>query len=47
MAIQQAQINQVKTKATNAIARAKARRAQVTAHAQVLKAKRLMNRAQA
>ena len=47
MAIQQAQMNKIKTDATNSVARAKARQAQVTAHAHVLKAKRLMNRTQA
>ncbi len=44
MAIKQAQMNQVKTDANNAIARAKARAAQVNANAHVLKAKRMMNR---
>ena len=44
MAIQQVQANKVKTQANISIARAKARQAQVMANAQVLKAKRFMNR---
>jgi hypothetical protein len=44
MAIQQTPMNQVKTDANISIARAKARQAQVNANAQVLKAKRMMNR---
>jgi|TARA_B110000879_G_C11018308_1_gene449879 hypothetical protein len=46
MAIQEAQINKVKTDATVSIARAKARAAQVTANAHVLKAKRFISRGQ-
>lgn len=45
MAIQQAQLDKVKTDANISVARAKARQAQVSANAHVLKAKRFMNRA--
>ena len=44
MAIQQAAMNKVKTDANISIARAKARQAQVSANAHVLKAKRMMNK---
>ncbi len=44
MAIQEAKLNKLKTDANISIARAKARQAQVAANAQVLKAKRMMNR---
>ena len=47
MAIQESQLNKVKTEANVSIARAKARQAQVNANAHVLKAKRFMNRAKA
>jgi hypothetical protein len=46
MAIQQNQMNKVKTEANISIARAKARQAQVNANAHVLKAKRFINRGQ-
>lgn len=46
MAIQQNQMNKVKTDANISIARAKARQSQVNANAHVLKAKRFINRAQ-
>ncbi len=47
MAIQQAQLDKIKAEANISIARAKARQAQVTANAHVLKAKRMINRAKA
>ncbi len=47
MAIQETQMNKVKTEANIAIARAKARQSQVNAHAHVLKAKQMINKAQA
>lgn len=47
MAIQQAAMNKVKTDANISIARAKARAAQVSANAHVLKAKRMMNKPKA
>jgi hypothetical protein len=46
MAIQQAQLDKVKSEASVSMARAKARAAQVSANAHVLKAKRMMNRPQ-
>jgi hypothetical protein len=46
MAIQQAQLNQVKTDANISVVRAKARAAQVTANAHVLKVKRMINKPQ-
>jgi len=45
MAIQEAKLNQVQNAANVSIARAKARKSQVNANTQVLKAKRLMGRA--
>ena len=45
MAIQEAKLNSIKNAANASIVRAKARQAQVNANAQVLKAKRMMNRA--
>jgi hypothetical protein len=46
MAIQQVQLNKVKTDANISVARAKARQAQANANAHVLKAKRFMNKSQ-
>lgn len=46
MAIQESQMNSVKAKATISLARAKARQGQVNAHAQVLKAKQMIAKAQ-
>jgi hypothetical protein len=45
MAIQQAQLDKVRTDANISIARAKARAAQVSANAHVLKAKQMINKA--
>ena len=47
MAIQEAQMNKVKTEAGIAIARAKARQAQINAHSHVLKAKQMIAKNQA
>ena len=47
MAIQEAKLNKLKTDANISIARAKARQQQINANAQVLKAKRMMNRPKA
>jgi hypothetical protein len=47
MTIAQAPMNKVKTDATIAVVRAKARAAQVNANAHVLKAKHMMKQAQA
>jgi len=47
MAIQQAKFDKIKTEATTSIARSKARQAQITANAHVLKAKRMIEKAKA